>query len=285
MNEERRQIIVKEIEHWSRSKLLPDQYCDFLLNLYADQEQREQDGKKAGARRESSYAVAKALMAAQRASGKYWLLTFGFFTLISFVVLYFNAFHPLLQIGVSLLGVSGLMWAGSRIRRRSEAGGLALSGAAMLLLLGSGLYMLELHELAEWGWKTALLAFCAIFWIIYGITAKIQTFHFCGWIAAVLVYAWLLSSFLGTPSWYEPQLYWLPIAGIFGWASWFIHRLSKPVSAVLFAMCAVLWFMPELYAMLFIDEPILLQIQLLLKIAIGGGLLFALRKQWIVWVA
>ena len=27
--------IVKEIEHWQRSKLLPEQYCDFLLNLYA----------------------------------------------------------------------------------------------------------------------------------------------------------------------------------------------------------------------------------------------------------
>lgn len=45
MNEERRQTIVKEIDYWSRSKLLPQQYCDFLLNLYVDPDQ-EEDPKK-----------------------------------------------------------------------------------------------------------------------------------------------------------------------------------------------------------------------------------------------
>ncbi|MFX3633658.1 MAG: hypothetical protein ACE3L7_25235 [Candidatus Pristimantibacillus sp.] len=277
MNEERRQIILKEIDHWRRSKLLPDQYCDFLLNLYLDHDQET--------KRESHYGVAKAVMAMQRASGKHWLLTFGFFTLISFVVLYFNAFHPLLQIGVSAGGVTLMLWFGQRLRKRNEAAGLALSGTGMLLMLGSGLYMLQLHGLDEWVWKTSLLGLCALFWIIYGIAAKVQVFHLCGWIAAVLVYAWLLSRYTEAPAWYETQLYWLPVSCLFGWSSWFVHRWSKSVSAVLFLTCALVWFMPELYAMLFMEEPVLLQLQLLLKIAVGGGLLFSMRKQWIAWVA
>ncbi|MUT66690.1 hypothetical protein [Paenibacillus sp. NEAU-GSW1] len=282
MNEERRQIIVKEIEHWSRSKLLPEQYCDFLLNLYADQDEERSSPRS---KRESSYAVAKAFMAVQRASGKQWLLTFGFFTLISFVVLYFNAFHPLLQIGVSLAGVVGLLWFGQKLRKRNAATGLALTGAGMLLFLGSGLYMLQLHGYDEWGWKTSLLGLCAIFWIVYGIAAKLPIFHLCGWVALLLVYAWLLSNYMESPSWYETQLYWLPLAALFGWSCWFVHRWSKQVSAVLFTVSALLWFMPELYAMLFIDEPIFLQLMLLVKIAVGGGLLFSMRKQWIAWVA
>jgi hypothetical protein len=36
MNEKRREIIIKEIEYWKRSRLLPEQYCDYLLALYTE---------------------------------------------------------------------------------------------------------------------------------------------------------------------------------------------------------------------------------------------------------
>jgi hypothetical protein len=44
------------------------------------------------------------------------------------------------------------------------------------------------------------------------------------------------------------------------------------------------WFMPELYSVMFVDDAILLQLQLIVKIAIGGIILFSMRKQWMVWV-
>jgi hypothetical protein len=34
MNESRKQIIINEIIYWKKSRLLPEQYCDFLLALY-----------------------------------------------------------------------------------------------------------------------------------------------------------------------------------------------------------------------------------------------------------
>ncbi|MCL6585368.1 MAG: hypothetical protein K6T72_02420 [Anoxybacillus sp.] len=38
MNEKRREIIVREIEYWKRSRLLPEHYCDYLLALYTEGE-------------------------------------------------------------------------------------------------------------------------------------------------------------------------------------------------------------------------------------------------------
>ena len=37
MDAEKRKMIVREIDHWRRSKLLPEHYCDFLMNLYVDE--------------------------------------------------------------------------------------------------------------------------------------------------------------------------------------------------------------------------------------------------------
>lgn len=271
-------MIVKEIEHWRRSKLLPDQYCDFLLNLYADP-----DVPRAPAA--PTHAVGKAIAAVQKATGKQWLLTFGTFTLISFVVLYFSRFHPAMQISVVLGGVIAFLLLGNRIRARSEPAAMTMTGIGMLLLLGGGLHLLELHGIQGWGWKPALLGGCALFWVVYGIWKEMPVMHLCGWLALLLLYGWMLSRFAKTPQWYEVQLYWLPLAILLGWSSWFFHRWTKPVAAVLFVACALAWFMPELYTVVILQDSAWLQLQLLIKIAIGGGLLFALRKQWMVWIA
>lgn len=277
MDKERRQIIVKEIDHWRRSKLLPDQYCDFLLNLYSDPDEPRLTNHHPN-------AVGKAIAAVQKATGMQWFLTFGTFTFISIVVLYFSRFHPLLQIGVIACAVACLLWIGKRYYKRSEAAGLSFTSIGMLTLLGGGLYMFELHGLEQWGWKTSLLGICALFWIGYGIIMRIHVLHFCGWVAALLVYGWLLSQFTASPKWYESQLYWLPLSILFGWGSWFIHRWTKPVSAVLLAVCLITWFMPEIYTLIILKEAAWVQLQIIIKIAIGGALLFSMRKQWMVWI-
>ncbi|MFC5651726.1 hypothetical protein ACFPYJ_21930 [Paenibacillus solisilvae] len=274
MDQERRKIIVKEIEQWQRSKLLPDQYCDFLLNLYLEE----------GEERNPSTFAGKTVKVLQRASWKHWFLTFGIFSLICFVVLYFNVFHPLLQIAVSLSGVYILLLIGQRFRRKNEASGLGFIGLGMLLMLGCGLYMLKLNELDTWGWKAALLGVCSLFWMMFGIGASIPLLHLSGWIAGFLVYAWILSNNTETPAWYEIQLYWLPASFVFGWCSWFFHRWSRPVAAILFSAGALAWFMPELYSAVFTEQA-WLQIQFIVKIIAGGSILFSLRKQWMVWVA
>ncbi|WEG18021.1 hypothetical protein PQ478_05875 [Alkalihalophilus pseudofirmus] len=41
MDEKRKAIIINEIKYWRESKLLPSQYCDFLLTLYSEGEDLE----------------------------------------------------------------------------------------------------------------------------------------------------------------------------------------------------------------------------------------------------
>lgn len=36
MDESRKQIIIREIAHWKKNRLLPEHYCDFLLALYTE---------------------------------------------------------------------------------------------------------------------------------------------------------------------------------------------------------------------------------------------------------
>ncbi|SFI61173.1 hypothetical protein SAMN02799624_01631 [Paenibacillus sp. UNC496MF] len=275
MDQERRKTIVKEIEHWQRTKLLPEQYCDFLLNLYLEEGESRKPASFAG----------RAAVVVKEASAKQWLLTFGIFSLICFIVLYFNVFHPVLQIAVSVTGVYTLLILGQKYRIRSESAGLGLIGAGMLLMLGAGLYMLQLHELQAWGWKAGLLSACALAWVAFGIGARIPLLHLCGWLASFLVYAWLLANKTNAPAWYEIQLYWVPLSFVFGWFSWFVQRWTKPAASMLFAAGALAWFMPELYAALFADAAGGIQLQLIVKIIAGGALLFSLRKQWIAWVA
>jgi len=43
--------------------------------------------------------------------------------------------------------------------------------------------------------------------------------------------------------------------------------------------------MPELYAAVLMGQPDWIQLALIAKIAIAGGIFYALRKQWTVWVA
>ncbi|WP_096153362.1 MULTISPECIES: hypothetical protein [Bacillus] len=38
MNKQRKEIIIKEITYWKKSKLLPGHYCDYLLALYSEGE-------------------------------------------------------------------------------------------------------------------------------------------------------------------------------------------------------------------------------------------------------
>ena len=45
MNAQRKAIIIGEIKYWKESKLLPAQYCDYLLALYTEGEQVPTDSK------------------------------------------------------------------------------------------------------------------------------------------------------------------------------------------------------------------------------------------------
>ncbi|OXM15629.1 hypothetical protein [Paenibacillus herberti] len=282
MEADKRRIIVQEIQQWRKGKLLPDHYCDFLLNLYAD---RESDSAEDETLPTKPNRTARAAYAAAGAAGWKWLLFFALFSLFFLIVLHFNAFHPAMQIAIPLLLTGGFLTIGAVLRPRSETAGMAWTGAGMLLLVGSVIYLMRLHAVENWSWNVLIWSLCAIFWVVYGIWQRIPLLHFCGWICLALVYSLLLNRLADGGSMWDKQVYWLPLAVLFGWSGWFIRRWSKQACTVLLAVCALLVLMPEVTMLVENASMVWLQGLFVGKLVIGGGLLFLLRKYWIEWVA
>lgn len=81
MKTNRKETIVTEIQYWKRSKLLPDEYCDFLLALYTEGSGEVRKGK----RLHSQYV---------------WLLGILILLPLSFLVIYFTQMPIILQTGL-----------------------------------------------------------------------------------------------------------------------------------------------------------------------------------------
>jgi hypothetical protein len=55
MDERRREIIVREIEYWKRSRLLPEQYCNYLLALYTEGDDKKRPHGRGSDRRRTVF--------------------------------------------------------------------------------------------------------------------------------------------------------------------------------------------------------------------------------------
>jgi hypothetical protein len=272
-NEEKRNLIVNEIESWRRSKLLPEQYCDFLQNIYLDDLNERPQGM-----------VAHVMRKVGQATGKQWLLTFGIFTLICFVVLHFSAFPLPLQIGLTAIVTAAFVVVGVRLRKENPMRGLLTIGAGMAILAGMGSSVIAINGWIDNSGMLWLLGLCAGVWISCGILLRIALLHLAGWMAFIMIYAALLAQHVPDPSGLEVQIFWIPAALLFGWLSWFFQIRNKAIGAVFFATALILWFMPEIYSALYSMNMGWIQVELLVKIVIVGVGMFRLRKQWMEWV-
>ncbi|RKN86947.1 hypothetical protein [Paenibacillus ginsengarvi] len=273
MEQEKRKIIIYEIEQWRRSKLLPEHYCDFLMNLY-DAKPADKDFSVLGV---SKNAI-------QNSNWKVWLLGCVLSALIAYIVFHFNAFRFPLQI-MSVVLVVGICYGfGFKYARKAPIIGYALVGLGSIALLGAGFYLLRLHDMNEPSIALAYVAFCSMIWIVIGLLARMGLFHYCGWSGLVLVYAYLLHERVEL-GWIGAQLSWLPLCVLFCWLGWLLHRASKSAGAVLLLVGFTLWWMPELYGMYTGEiSGTLIQLLLLCKLITAAALLFGLRKKWIEWV-
>ncbi|GAA3403823.1 hypothetical protein ACFFNY_03020 [Paenibacillus hodogayensis] len=273
MEQEKRKIIVQEIEHWRRGKLLPEHYCDFLLNLY-DLNPEERDTRVLGVSKNSI----------KNSGWLNWLLGFGFAALIVYIAIHFNSFPISMQILAVLVIVGACYGVGCYYARKTPIIGYSLVGAGSIALLGAGFYLLRAYGLDEPDLMLAYVAFCSFVWILIGLFARMGLFHYCGWIGLILVYAWLLHEQVEL-DWAGAQMSWLPVCIVFGWLGWLLHRTNKTTGAVLLLVSFTLWWTPEVYAWYAGGvSGQLLQLSFLAKLVLAGGLLFGLRKKWIEWV-
>ena len=276
MNEldaEKRKIIVYEIEHWRKNKLLPEHLCDFLLNLYL--EDPADRPKKWGDVSASSI---------RNSNWKVWILIFGGLGLISFIALNFNSFQIPMQISISALFILVCYMVGGVTRIKNPTISYLTLGLGSILLLNVGLFLLHKHE-ADQKVIVAYTVLCSIVWMVTGITARMSIFHFGGWFVLILVYGWVLNYNIETFDWLGLQMSWVPVSIVLLWLGWLFHHNNKQMGAVLLLVGFLVWFIPDVYGLLLTDLPQGgLQLSLMLRIVVAGIALFSLRKKWTEWV-
>lgn len=273
MDQEKRLIIVSEIDRWRRSKLLPEQYCDFLLNLYMD-ERPEKSKKVMGV---SSSAV-------QNSSWKTWLTIFGIIGMISFLALHFTSFAFWMQTGIAAGLISILYMLGAVQRNKQPLLSCLCFGGGSVLLLLAGVYLLNAREM-DGAPLMFFVGLTSMIWILTGIAARFPVFHFAGWLVLFLIYALVLRHNISDIDLIGLELSWIPVSLVLGWLGWLFHHVNKQIAAVLFAACVLGWFGAEAYGLAVTElDASVLQLLMAGKLAVSCGLLFGFRKKWTEWV-
>ncbi|WP_090712329.1 hypothetical protein [Paenibacillus typhae] len=273
LNLEKRETIIKEIQYWRRSKLLPEQYCDFLTNLYNDEDKIKDSNPVS-------------LQNLQQGSIKIWLFGFGIISLIFMISLYFSVFPWPLQIATALCVLVVCYGYSAIYRDRNQTISLLLAGVGSVLTMGFGLWMIALHGLDPDFWRPVLIAGCGLLWSVLGFTLRIGLLHYCGIAFWALLYAGFSGQMRPEASMLELELLWLPLCVLMVWLSWLLYHKVSGVSGVYLGVGVSLWLMPEVDALwLRQGFPDWVSLLLIVKIAAGLALLFIFRKKWITWVA
>jgi hypothetical protein len=243
MDPEKRMVILGEIERWRRSRLLPEQYCDFLRNLYLEGEAEPAGagwlhvGKRAANRLVSGWKPAYGWAAA------------AFIAMLLFSGLYFTFFHPLLQTVLSAALVALLIGIGLAERHRRPLAGFAALGAGCLLAPLLGLVALWQFDAAGPRATVALTAACGVVWIAAGLAARIGLLQLSGHFALILAYLWLIRSWHGEPGLWLLQLYLVPAAAALYAAGRWIYGGIGSAGAMLMLAAGIALVAPEVYAL------------------------------------
>jgi len=279
----KRTVLIREIEHWRKSKLLPEHYCDFLLHLYLEDAASGQ-----GKSTQDTGFMKSSAEAIKNSNWKKWVLYFGLLAAISLTALNFNAFELPMQIGVSVLFLFLCYTLGSVHNGKEPIKAQILFGMASLFLLFIGVYLLHLHGIRD---KPALVVgyvvLCSLIWMLTGLLAGRMLFQLSGWVVLVFCYGWLLHYRLDSINWITLELSWVPLSIFFVWLGWMILGKSKQIGTVFLMLGCITWFMPELYGMLYAEQygEQAVQLALIGKMVTEASVLFASRKKWTEWVA
>ncbi|WP_052759772.1 hypothetical protein [Paenibacillus sp. DMB20] len=243
MEQAKKEIILDEIEHWRRGRLLPEQYCDFLENLYNDQH--------------DSRAKNRSLLTKiHQGSLKTWFLGFGFISFICFIGLYFSSFHGSLQITSVLAGTALCYMLARHFRKRGYAAwGHLCAAAGSLLMLAMGALIIKLQGADEQQWVPVLIAICSLTWCLVGYGLSMNLLHYCGLLGWAVLYGKVSVFYRPDVSWIWIELLWVPLSVILIWLCWLLHYRMKRLAQVYFAAGLTLWFMPQVDRIFLRGEP------------------------------
>ncbi len=297
MQDQRRKIIIAEIETWRKNHLLPEHYCIFLLNLYTEGDRPAVTGKagdrRAGGMGGDETAAGYGLEAGGSAaySSISWKMILSWFVgasvITGFILLafHFNGFAPPMQIAV-LLGTAGFFYLLALLfRRRAPVFTHLGLGAAFLVLILGGVFIIQKQGLPLSTLLMFLLIVC-LMWIVNGLMFRFSYLLYCGVLGLGALYGVVTTGRAQADyHWWLVELYWLPLAVLMIGSGFLLKERQRQIAAVL-AFCGLIYlFGPEISS-LYIPEARRDVVQLLLfvKVFLGSALFFLTRRTWFEWL-
>jgi len=313
LDDQRRKIIITEIENWRRNHLLPEHYCIFLLNLYTEgkhaQNQEEPVTKKRlfffPNRKPSSrtdrldkqqqvftHGVGPQIQGSGKEAQILSVKLMGGIFLVGLVIavmlllaFYFNAFSIPMQMSILVLS-----WILAYVLAFVFKRKIPLL-SYFFLLITTLIALASLYHFGE-KWKISqvtyfwFLLLVATYSFLHGLLFRYSLFVFAGLIGIGILYGTAMLTRMGEFfSWMNIELYWVPLSFLMIGLGYLFHGRHQQLAYTLVASGLFYFFGPEISS-LWVPEASreMMQIILLIKVLLSGLLLIITRRYWLEWL-
>jgi hypothetical protein len=266
-NDNKKKIILNEIEYWKNSKLLPEHYCDFLSTLYRGSEVSDDVVAK---RKNSAFkSVILSCMVILLVCS---ILVFYFIDFSNQMQMYIFAFFILLAYFVGI----------NAHRKQAPYAHILFSGGCFLILVAVTRF-LQLWGIDAGLTKALLLLASCFIWFLTGAYFRIFYLQFIGLFSLIMILGWsTLPYFKSNFSWLLLESVWLTMAAIIFLFSWVTRNRNSQISLTLFFNSVILLFVPIIQAMYIpIASLDIIQLLLFVKIIALSLILFFSRDRLI----
>ncbi|GAA4706323.1 hypothetical protein [Brevibacillus fulvus] len=300
MNDQRKKIIIAEIETWRKNNLIPEHYCIFLLNLYTEGERPVGDAARTIAKKAhtgtAAYGTERLTSGTANHAGSAgisvsWKLIFAWFAGACFIAamilsaFHFSDFSTPMQIAIfSIFALIFYLMAVIFRRSLPILGHIGLGGSFLILIIG-GVYLLRSLGYGT-GVLLGFLTIVCLLWLVNGLFFRYSYLLYCGFLGLAMIYGLAVSDRLAADfSWWKVELYWVPIALLMLGLGFLWNERNQQLAGVL-AICGLLFFFGSEVEALYIPaaKTDVIQLLLFLKVFLGAVFFFFTRKYWFGWL-
>ena len=185
MNEQRKKIIISEINYWKQKKLLPAHYCDFLIALYAKGNGDEED-----------LNITKSVLEKEKKRQRGIVGALLLLVAILSVGLFVFDQYPILMVGLSgMILLVFLLYPIFKptIRKSAILPFIYISSAILLLAMSLKIGRVFFSDQSML--LVSLLILNCILWLFAGRFLKLLYFTLSGAVGIILIVAFLIFQF------------------------------------------------------------------------------------------
>ena len=292
MNQEQKKLMIQEIRKWKETRILPAEYCDFLMNLYAEGDSFSSDPHRsakeaAGTQSQSQSQTRNSWMW----SGQIQRMLLIFVALLMFLIFAFNftMFPKPMQIVVLLIASFLPYFLARRFGGRSGPGRVVWLSAAALLLAMDGYYFLSSSDLL--GDRIALvvvMTIVSVLWVLLGGFGRSRLIAGIGGGGLLIMFATLLEELwaVGVPSYIVLHLYWIVPVIVSLAVARLLGQGRVYIAPVFLWVALIALFGPEMRLLAF-GEPLdfFIQAIVFLKLAVVIAFLIVYWEQLKRWMS